>query len=144
MQQDYAGDVTAKEAFDLLRNEGGAQLVDVRTRAEWAFVGIPDLSEAGKEVILAEWQRYPLMDVAPDFVAAVEAELARRGAGKEDHLLFLCRSGGRSLAAAKALAAAGWRNSHNISGGFEGPLDGHRRRGTVDGWKASGLPWIQT
>jgi rhodanese-related sulfurtransferase len=141
---DYAGDVTATEAFELLRQEPKAQVVDVRTRAEWSFVGIPDLGEVGKDVILAEWQRYPSMEVAADFVPAVEAELARRGAGKDDTVLFLCRSGARSLAAAQAMLASGWRMSRNISGGFEGPLDGERRRGGVDGWKAAGLPWVQS
>jgi rhodanese-related sulfurtransferase len=144
LRSDYAGDVTAREAYDFVQSEPKAQIVDVRTRAEWSFVGVPDLSGAGKEVILAEWQRYPAMDVDPDFVASVERELARRGAGKDDRVMFLCRSGARSQAAAQAMAAAGWHNSYNISGGFEGPLDGERRRGAVDGWKAQHLPWFQS
>jgi rhodanese-related sulfurtransferase len=143
-EHDYKGDVTASEAYELVRTEKGAQLVDVRTRPEWTFVGVPDLSEAGKEVVLAEWQRYPGMEVAPDFVEALGRELERRGATKEDTVLFLCRSGARSLAAAKAMIAAGWAGSRNVSGGFEGPQDGDRHRGTVDGWKAAGLPWVQS
>jgi rhodanese-related sulfurtransferase len=143
-RNDYAGDVTAREAYDLLEREAKAQLVDVRTRAEWSFVGVPDLSDFGKEVVLVEWQRYPAMGVDPDFVATVERELARRGAGRDDSILFLCRSGARSLAAAQAMMAAGWRASRNVSGGFEGPPDATRHRGTVDGWKASALPWIQS
>jgi rhodanese-related sulfurtransferase len=141
---DYKGDVTASEAYALVGAEAGAQLVDVRTRPEWAFVGLPDLSAAGKEAILAEWQRYPAMEVAADFVAVLERELETRGAGRDDTILFLCRSGVRSLAAAKAMLAAGWVNSRNIAGGFEGPPDGERHRGTVDGWKAAGLPWAQS
>jgi rhodanese-related sulfurtransferase len=143
-QNDYKGDVTASEAYALVKAEKGAQLVDVRTRPEWSFVGVPDLSEAGKEVVLTEWQRYPAMEVAADFVATLERELAKRGATKEDTVLFLCRSGARSLAAAQAMIAAGWVNSRNVSGGFEGPADGERHRGTVDGWKAAGLPWVQS
>jgi rhodanese-related sulfurtransferase len=143
-QNDYKGDVTASEAYELVRTEKGAQLVDVRTRPEWAFVGVPDLSATGKEAVLAEWQRYPAMEVAPDFVGALEQELAKRGAGKDDTILFLCRSGARSLSAAQAMIAAGWVNSRNVSGGFEGPADGERHRGTVDGWKAAGLPWVQS
>jgi rhodanese-related sulfurtransferase len=143
-ENDYKGDVTASEAYALVKAEKGAQLVDVRTRPEWSFVGVPDLSDAGKEVVLAEWQRYPAMEVAADFVATLERELAKRGATKDDTVLFLCRSGARSLAAARAMIAAGWVNSRNVSGGFEGPQDGERHRGTVDGWKAAGLPWVQS
>jgi rhodanese-related sulfurtransferase len=138
------GDVAAGEAFDILKREPKAQIVDVRTRAEWSFVGVPDLTGIGKEVILAEWQHYPEMDFVPDFVANLERELERRGVGREDAVLYLCRSGARSLAAAQAMAAAGWSNGHNVSGGFEGPPDKDRHRGRVDGWKAAGLPWIQT
>lgn len=138
------GDVTASEAYDQIKREPKAQVVDVRTRAEWSFVGVPDLSGIGKEVILAEWQHYPDMEQVPDFVANLERELARRGVGHDDPVYYLCRSGARSLAAAQAMTAAGWGNGHNISGGFEGPPDPERHRGKTSGWKASGLPWIQT
>jgi rhodanese-related sulfurtransferase len=141
---DYAGDVTASEAYELLRREPKAQLVDVRTKAEWSFVGVADLSGLGKEPLLAEWQRYPSMEVATDFVSGLERELARRGVGRDNTILCICRSGARSLAAATAMVAAGWPNSRNVAGGFEGPLDGERHRATLDGWKAAGLPWIQS
>jgi rhodanese-related sulfurtransferase len=143
-QNDYAEDVTAKQAYDLLEQEAKAQLVDVRTKAEWSFVGVADLSPLGKEAILAEWQCYPAMEVAPDFVAGLERELESRGVGRDDPVLFLCRSGARSLSAARALTAAGWRGCRNVSGGFEGPMDANRHRGGTDGWKAAGLPWIQS
>jgi len=141
---EYAGDVTAKDAYAILADNPKAQLVDVRTKPEWSFVGVPDLGAVGRDVILVEWQRYPAMDVAPDFAAHLERELVRRNTGRDDPLLFLCRSGARSLAATQAMIAAGWRGSRNISGGFEGPVDPERHRGRVDGWKAAGLPWIQT
>jgi rhodanese-related sulfurtransferase len=143
-RNDYQGDVTAGEAYALIESEPSAQLVDVRTRPEWAFVGVPDLSGVGKEVVFVEWQRYPSMDVAIDFIASVESELSRRGAGKDDTILFICRSGARSLAAAEAMLAAGWRGSRNVAGGFEGPPDAGRHRGLLDGWKAAGLPWVQS
>ena len=143
-RNDYKGDVTASEAYALAESEPKAQIIDVRTKPEWAYVGIPDLSGAGKEVILAEWQRYPGMEVATDFVETLERELERRGAGREDTLLFLCRSGVRSLAAAQAMMAAGWHNSRNIAGGFEGPPNSERHRGAIEGWKAEGLPWVQS
>jgi rhodanese-related sulfurtransferase len=138
------GDVTVGEAFDKLRTEPKAQIVDVRTKAEWSFVGVPDVTGIGKEVILAEWQHYPEMEVVPDFVANLERELEGRGVGRDDAVLYLCRSGVRSLAAAQAMVQAGWSNAYNISGGFEGPPDKERHRGRVDGWKAAGLPWVQT
>ena len=70
-------------------------------------------------------------------------ELRALGVQFDDDLFFICRSGSRSLAAAKAMAAAGYRACHNVAGGFEGPLDDDSHRGSVGGWKAAGLPWIQ-
>jgi rhodanese-related sulfurtransferase len=141
---DYAGDVSASEAYELLGQQPKSQLVDVRTRAEWSFVGVPDLTALGKEAILAEWQRYPAMEIVPDFVAQLERELTRRSVGQHDTIVFLCRSGARSLAAAQAMLAAGWLGSRNIAGGFEGPVNTERHRGSVDGWKAADLPWVQS
>jgi rhodanese-related sulfurtransferase len=140
----YAGDVTAVEAFDLLKQHPNAQLVDVRTRAEWSFVGLPDLSSVDREPICLEWQQYPNMAVAPNFADVLATELRGRGTPSDAPILFLCRSGARSLAAARALAAKDFSQCFNISGGFEGPPDTSRHRGTVDGWKAHALPWIQS
>lgn len=140
----YAGDVTALEAFAELGKRDGAVLVDVRTRAEWAFVGLPDLSQLKNEPILLEWQEYPDMASKPDFVDRLRDSLRACGAGPESTIYFLCRSGARSRAAAITMTKAGYSSCFNISDGFEGPLDAHRRRGGVAGWKASNLPWAQT
>ena len=59
-------------------------------------------------------------------------------------IYFLCRSGVRSKHAAIAMTEAGWARCFNIASGFEGPPDPAGHRGTVDGWKAQGLPWTQT
>ena len=142
-QLDYAGDVTSDEAFRRLSDDPAAVLVDVRTRAEWTFVGLPDLTGLGRTPILIEWQRYPEMSIDEDFVDRLERELALAGAGRDSTILFLCRSGGRSAAAARALAARGYEACLNISDGFEGPADALGHRGTVAGWKARGLPWRQ-
>jgi len=135
----YAGDIAVTEAWALLQQ--GAQLVDVRTAAEWAFVGLPDLSGLGRAVHRVEWQIFPTMAPNPNFVAETAAAV---GADKDVPVLFLCRSGARSRAAAIALTAAGYRQAFNIAGGFEGDLDASRQRGKTNGWKAGGLPWTQT
>jgi len=136
----YAGDLSALEAWELLKGHAHARLVDVRTSAEWNFVGLPDVSDLGHELELVEWQTFPLGQQNPSFVAQLE----QAGADKSAPLLFLCRSGGRSRMAAIAATAAGFTRAYNIAGGFEGDLDGERHRGHANGWKASGLAWKQT
>jgi rhodanese-related sulfurtransferase len=140
----YAGDAMPQESLDAIMTKSAAQLVDVRTTAEWAYVGSPDLRAAGKEPIRLEWQVFPTMAVDPDFVAKLEGALEARGLSKDAPLYFLCRSGVRSKAAAIAMAAAGHSNAFNVAGGFEGPPDAEGHRGRISGWKAEGLPWIQS
>lgn len=140
----YAGDVDPRDAWSVLESTPGAALVDVRTRPEWSFVGTPDLSGLEKRVILQEWQSFPSMQVDPAFTDRVAAILSGAGADPTTPVFFLCRSGARSQAAAAAMAAAGWTQCFNIAGGFEGPLDAERHRGTSAGWKADGLPWSQS
>lgn len=139
----YAGDVTPKEAFDALMRNETARLIDVRTDAEWNFVGLPDLSAAKRRPVLCQWQLFP-SGSNPAFVSEAEAALKEAGYQMGAPLYFLCRSGGRSRAAAIAMTGAGHGPCFNIIDGFEGGLDGMRRRGTASGWKADGLPWTQT
>jgi rhodanese-related sulfurtransferase len=146
----YAGDISPQDAWRLLIADGRARLVDVRTAAEWSYVGVPDLGAAhgadGAPLaapIFLEWQTWPTMAPVSDFVARLVERLEADGLGAADPVLFLCRSGARSLAAANALAAAGWLRAYNVAGGFEGPLDDRRHRGGTAGWKASDLPWAQ-
>ena len=107
-------------------------------------MGIPDLGPIGKRAVLVEWQTFPDQAVDHRFVERLAGELKALGIQADDELFFICRSGSRSLAAAKAMAEAGYRACHNVAGGFEGPLDGDRHRGAVEGWKAAGLPWQQS
>jgi rhodanese-related sulfurtransferase len=134
----YAGDVAPQDAYAALAADEDAVLVDVRTSAEWNYVGLPDLTALGKKVICVEWQRFPDGAVNGDFVEQL------RDAGLPDGapVYFLCRSGVRSVAAAEAATGAGLEPSYNVAEGFEGPHDdqGHR---SVSGWKNSGLPWRQ-
>ncbi len=137
-------EVEVEEAWRQLKTDPASRLVDVRTRAEWAFVGIPDLSALGKQPIQVEWQTFPDGQTDPSFVDRLITDLVASGAGQDTRLFFICRSGVRSLAAARAMGEAGFRACHNVIGGFEGPPDHNRHRGTVKGWKVAGLPWIQS
>jgi rhodanese-related sulfurtransferase len=140
----YAGDIDPKDAFQALAKDASAVLVDVRTVAEWTFVGLPALQSIAKEPILLEWQRFPSMGRDPDFETKLTKLLTARGAGPGTPIYFLCRSGGRSRDAAIALTDVGYNACFNVSTGFEGPPDEHGHRGNRAGWKASGLPWAQS
>ena len=134
----YAGDVGPSKAYAELQAEADAVLVDVRTSAEWSYVGLPDLAQVGKAVIFLEWQHFPDGTLNGSFVE----QLRQEGVAEGVPIYFLCRSGARSGAAAAAATAAGLGPAYNVADGFEGPLgrDGHR---DVAGWKAAGLPWRQ-
>lgn len=137
-------EVSVNEVWAAIDRDRSAQLIDVRTRAEWNYVGAPDLSALGCKVLLSEWQTYPTNQVDPGFVDRMKQMVTEAGGGPETELFFLCRSGARSLAAAKAMAAAGFKRCRNTKDGFEGQLDADRRRGRLSGWKAAGLPWVQS
>lgn len=129
----YAGDVTPEHAHAaVLAGEG--LLVDVRTRAEWAYVGVPDAP-----AVFIEWQSFPDGARNGNFVE----ELRAAGAQPGRPLYFLCRSGARSAAAAKAATADGLGPAFNITDGFEGQLDGSGHR-VLGGWRNVGLPWKQS
>ena len=128
----YQGALTPAEAWQVLQLAPGARLVDVRTRAEWDWVGrVPDAVEI-------EWQTYPGGQPNPNFVAQL-----RHQVDPEALALFLCRSGGRSDAAARAACAAGYNNCYNVLEGFEGDKDARGQRNRVGGWRHAGLPWHQ-
>ena len=134
----YAGDVPPQEAFAALESDPAAVLVDVRTSAEWSYVGLPDLTGLGKRVLPVEWQRFPDGSVNEGFLD----ELRDAGVTEGAPIYFLCRSGVRSAAAAAAATRAGLGPAYNVTDGFEGPLDGQGHR-SVAGWKVAGLPWRQ-
>lgn len=120
----YAGDLTATEAFATLTKDSNALLVDVRTPEEWARVGIPDLSSLHKKPELLIWTPDP--EQQKQFAARIN-ELADPAKQK---LIFLCRSGVRSVAAASYMTNLGFSHCYNILGGFEG----------ANGWLVSKLP----
>jgi len=135
--QGYAGDLSPTEAYRLLQLDPKAVLVDVRTKPEWQYVGVPSVE--GRRTLFLSWQHYPEMRQHGDFAAALAAE----GVAHDQPILLLCRSGVRSRAAAMALTAASYARAYNVAEGFEGGLDAAGHRGTVGGWKQAGLPWKQ-
>ncbi|MBB2199991.1 rhodanese-like domain-containing protein [Gluconacetobacter tumulisoli] len=131
-------DVTPTTAWAALDARPQAQLVDVRTDAEWMFVGLPDLSATGKRVLPISWQGLNGQP-NPRFVE----QLSAAGLTPESEIYFICRSGARSHSAAIAARQAGFGHVFNVAGGFEGPPDAQSHRGALAGWKAEGLPWRQ-
>jgi rhodanese-related sulfurtransferase len=135
----YAGDITPEASWKLLSENPEAVLVDCRTDAEWQWVGVPDLSSLGRKVVFVEWNRSNGQrndSFADDLIAAGVTP-------GERPVVFICRSGNRSIPAAQTATAAGIAPSYNMLDGFEGQLDadGHRGR---NGWRALGLPWRQS
>ena len=135
----YAGDITPEEAWKLLADDPQAVLVDCRTEAEWRFVGVPDTATLQRDVVYVEWNR---TDGSHNdgFVGDLQAAGVTAG---ERPVVFLCRSGNRSIGAAEAATEAGIAPSYNVLDGFEGNLDEANHRGAT-GWRAIGLPWKQS
>ncbi len=140
------GNVLPTDAWTILSEDSSARLIDVRTRAEWGFVGVPDLSGLDQNPILVEWAIWPDMSINPRFVEDVQDALTGH---RPDVLLFICRSGVRSRSAAQAVAGSLLQGKHpphclNVAEGFEGDLDPENHRGRLNGWKARGLAWRQS
>lgn len=132
LNRPYQGELTPQEAAELLRLAPGAKIVDVRTRAEWDWVGrVPGAIEI-------EWNQYPGSVRNPNFVNEL-----KRQVDPEAVVMFLCRSGVRSIGAASAATEAGYNNCYNILEGFEGDKDANGQRNHIGGWRKAGLPWFQ-
>ncbi len=129
----YEGALTPQEAHAVLRENPGAILVDVRTRAELDWVGrIPGAVEI-------EMLTYPGNRPNAEFVKQLEQQVA-----KDAPLMFICRSGGRSHNAAMLVTQAGYSECYNVLEGFEGDKDASGHRNTQGGWRHAGLPWTQS
>lgn len=139
MHQLYAGDILPLKAWEILKEDSQAVLVDVRTMAEWHYVGLPDLRPIGKSVIRLEWRSLPDMSLNVNFAEELNSVVPK----KENTILLLCRTGGRSMEAAMCLTRFGYETCYNIAYGFEGDADLSSHRGKVNGWKAEKLPWRQ-
>jgi len=136
---EYAGDLGPEDTWELLQREPSAVLVDVRTDAEFAYVGTPDPKAVKNPYHQISWKLFPDMNRNPHFEDSVRDAVP----GKDTPIAFLCRSGVRSKAAATAMTALGYTRCYNIAEGFEGDKDTAGHRGTVNGWKVRGLPWVQ-
>ena len=134
MKLPFAGALLPGEAHQLLRSVPEARIIDVRTQAEWDWVGrIPG-------AVMIEWNAWPSGERNPRFIEQLKARVPDTSAPT----LFICRSGARSHSAAAAAAASGYANAYNVLEGFEGRKDEHGHRNTVAGWRAAGLPWEQS
>ena len=129
----YSGALLPQEAWSLMQNLPDAVLVDVRTAAELQFVGmVPN-------ALCIEWRTYPGMQINPDFTGALVRQVVSGST-----LMLMCRSGVRSDEAARAAMRAGFSTVYNVLEGFEGEKDDSGQRGHISGWKARGLPWVQS
>lgn len=129
----YEGALLPAEANAVLKQNPGARLVDVRSRAELEFVGrVPGAVEI-------EWKTYPGMKPNAAFVDQLKEKVPGDAV-----VMFMCRSGARSHDSAIAAMQAGYRDAYNVLEGFEGDRDASGHRNTVGGWRASGLPWTQS
>lgn len=146
MSHIYADDLAPESAFKMLQDDSATHLIDVRTKAETIFVGVPNI--AADKYCLIEWQLFPSMQTNDNFIAELKAHLDKwqneDGILPADrNLVFLCRSGVRSAHAADVATQLGCNKSYNISGGFEGDVNEGGHRGQLNGWKFTGLPWSQ-
>lgn len=134
-QLPYAGAITPTEAYALVQDNPGVKVVDVRTDAERDWIGTVNVPEQQHAEI--QWSFYPSGKGNPEFVAQLSTV-----AGKDDVLLFLCRSGVRSRHAAKLATEHGFTQCFDILEGFEGDKDANGHRKSIGGWCQAGLPWL--
>jgi rhodanese-related sulfurtransferase len=126
--------LTPRQSWDLMQQNPNAVLIDVRSKVEHGFVGHPI------GAIHIPWKEAPDWKVNAQFLR----DVVNRVSNKNTPILLLCRSGQRSLDAAKALEDIGYQRLINIIDGFEGPLDAQNHRGNLGGWRFDNLPWVQS
>ncbi len=141
MSEKQAKAVSAKAAYEVLKKDPRAVIVDIRSTMEYLFVGHPSGS------IHVAWIDEPEWTINPHFVTDVRKILLGGATSHDDisgaPVILICRSGKRSIDAGKALLNAGFSEVFYVDEGFEGDLDDNRHRGTIGGWRFHGLPWEQ-
>ena len=131
--------ITSIECFNKLSEISNSYLIDIRTKPEWEFIGVPDLSSLNKKTIFISWHMYPEMKINSLF----ENQITESNIKKNDNLFLICRSGNRSSDAAEFLTSHGFTNCFNVKDGFEGEIGPNHQRSTINGWKYCKLPWKQ-
>ena len=131
--------ITSIECFNKLLEISNSYLIDVRTKPEWEFIGVPDLSSLNKQIILISWHIYPEMKINSFF----EEQIVKSNLKKNDELFLICRSGKRSFQAAELLISCGYHYCYNVVDGFEGNKNSLSQRSTINGWKYNNLSWKQ-
>ena len=131
--------VTSIECFNKLSKISNSYLIDVRTKPEWEFIGVPDIFSLNKKTLFISWHKYPEMNINNKF----KKQIILANIKTIDNIFLICRSGGRSFNAAEYLATNGFIHCYNVSDGFEGDKDSFNQRSTINGWKYNNLPWKQ-
>ncbi len=135
---EYKRNLLPKMAVDRLNENPEAVLIDVRTSAEYKYVGFPENS------ILIPWFDEPDLNSDPSaFCKAVNNHLSDRSDILSTELILICRSGFRSNEALKCLQSNGFTCVSHVASGFEGDLDENDHRGNLNGWRNDGMPWSQ-
>ena len=132
-------DISSVECFDKLSKNSKSYLIDVRTKPELEFTGVPNLSILNKKTLFISWHEYPKMKINHNF----QNQFLEGNLNKGDYIFLICRSGRRSFQAAKYLTSLGYNHSYNVSDGFEGDKNKLNQRSTINGWKYNHLPWKQ-
>lgn len=144
--------LTAKEANEMVtKNAKGTLFLDIRTRAEINFLGMPSNADANIPYFTPDsWENFDakkkVFKLAPNsnFLTAVEERLTAKGLNKNSPVVLMCRSGSRSAKAANLMKKAGYTNVYTIIDGFEGDKSksgATKGQRVVNGWKNSNLPW---
>ena len=131
--------ITSIECFNKLSEISNSYLIDIRTKPEWEFIGVPDLSSLNKKTIFISWHMHPEMKINSLF----ENQITESNIKKNDNLFLICRSGNRSSNAAEFLTSRGFTHCFNVKDGFEGEIGSNHQRSTINGWKYCKLPWKQ-
>ncbi len=140
--------LTAKEAYDVIKkNPSKVLFIDVRTQYELEYVGFTTMIDKNIPIVFKtdkKWDkkknRFARLS-NKNFVADVEKAMKAKGLTKKDHIIFMCRSGSRSVYTTKLMAKAGYMNVSTVVDGFEGGKDKVTKHRTKNGWKNAGKPW---
>ena len=131
--------ITSLKCYNKLSTIPNSYLIDIRTKHEWEYVGVPDLFSLNKKTVFISWQEYPEMKINSLF----EKQIIQSNIEKKDYLFLICRSGNRSADATEFLTSRGFTNCFNVKDGFEGEIGTNHQRSSINGWRYQQLPWKQ-